>query len=76
MLKQYEKLQKEVDVKEKIEKSNAINQARLRLLKEREVVMAEAFAAAQKNLHTLGDVKVGGWHVVPCIPISIDSLVL
>lgn len=70
MLKQFEKLQKEVDTKEKIEKSNAINQARLRLLKEREVVMAEAFAVAQKELHKLGDVQD------PAYKARLEKLVL
>lgn len=57
ILKHFEKLQKEVEVKEKIEKSNSINQSRLKLLKAREEVMAEALAKAGGKLHTLGDVK-------------------
>ena len=57
ILKQFEKLQKEIDVREKIEKSNAINQARLRLLKAREEVMADAVAQAADRLEKLGDPK-------------------
>merc|ERR1711916_161956 len=55
ILQQFEKLQKEIDVREKIEKSNAINQSRLRLLKAREEVMAEAVAQAAAKLDSVGN---------------------
>merc|ERR1711991_215818 len=57
ILQQFEKLQKEIDEREKIEKSNAINQSRLRLLKAREEVMAEAVELASSKLPKLGDPK-------------------
>ncbi len=60
----------EVDTKEKIEKSNAINQARLRLLRERETVMAEALQSAVAQLPKLGDVKD------PAYRQRLESLVL
>jgi vacuolar-type H+-ATPase subunit E/Vma4 len=43
--------------REKIEKSNAINQARLRLLKAREEVLNEAVEQASGKLAKLGDPK-------------------